>query len=68
MVGFGELGVVMGKESGAAKRTVEEDRIEPGPLIAPATAAEGAELIRAFVAIKSPEVRKAIISFVQNLG
>ncbi len=45
--------------------TAAADR--PRQIVA-ATPGEGARLIRAFVAVKNPRVRKAIVAFVENLS
>jgi hypothetical protein len=58
----------MVEENGAVKKAVEKSLAEQSPQIAPATPDEGAELIRAFLAVKNPQVRKAIIAFLQKLA
>ena len=68
MAGYWGPGVAMVEKNNAVKKAVEKTPPEPSPLISPATPEEGAELIRAFLAVKNPQVRKAIIAFVQNLG
>jgi hypothetical protein len=68
MCGYWGLGVAMVNNKGVAKKVVEKIPPEPSPLVSPATPDEGAELIRAFVAVKNPLVRKAIIAFVQKLA
>ena len=57
-------------KNSAATKIVEKIPPAPGPLTSPATPTpdEGAELVRAFLAVKNPQVRKAIIAFVRNLG
>ncbi len=45
--------------------TPAADRARP---ILAATPGEGARLIRAFVAVKNPRIRKAIVAFVENLS
>ena len=68
MAGTWGLGVAMVKKNASAKKAVGKSLSEPRPLTWLATPDEGAELIRAFVAVKSPLVRKAIITFVKNLA
>jgi hypothetical protein len=58
----------MVKSSGAAK-TIEEKTPELGrPAISGVAQEEGARLIRAFVAVRNPRVRNAIVRFVENLS
>ena len=58
----------MVKENCSVKTASRKSPAEQSPQISPATPDEGAELIRAFLAVKNPEVRKAIIAFVQKLA
>jgi hypothetical protein len=61
-------GVAMVKKDNAAK-TIEE-KITEGrrPAISGVTPEEGARLIRAFVAVRNPRVRNAIVRFVEDLS
>ncbi len=38
------------------------------PPVPPASAEEGVRLIRAFVAVRNPRIRKAIVNLVENLA
>ena len=57
----------MSKKDFSTKKFVEKPVGERNPANPPASAEEGARLIRAFVAVKSPQLRKAIVAFVENL-
>lgn len=54
---------VFAEKNSAGTQVTDKTRATP-----PATPEEGARLIRAFVAVKNPRVRKAIIAFVENLS
>ena len=56
----------MVKNEAAPKKIVEKTRTERRA--AAATPDEGARLIRAFIAVKNPQLRRAIVAIVENLG
>ena len=56
------------KKDGAVKILTGNRVKDKAQAAASATPEEGAKLIRAFVAVKDPRVRKAIIAFVENLS
>jgi hypothetical protein len=52
-----------------SEKALERRSLARQPPEAPrATADEGVRLIRAFVAVRSPRIRKAIVNLVENLG
>ncbi len=58
----------MAKKYVAVTNSAESrEAVRTRPILA-ATPEEGARLIRAFVVVKNPRVRKAIIAFVENLS
>ena len=61
-------GVAMDRKAIAANKFSEKSPAAGRSAIRAASPEEAAELIRAFVAVKSPQVRKAILAFVENLA
>jgi hypothetical protein len=58
----------MVKNDAAFRKFAEKTAAGRLPATSAAMPDEGARLIRAFVAVKSPLVRKAIVAFVENLA
>jgi len=58
----------MVKKDSAAKTMEEKVPEARRPAISGVTPEEGARLIRAFVAVRNPRVRNAIVRFVENLS
>jgi hypothetical protein len=56
------------KKDGANNNSAEKRVADKKKALSTATPEEGARLIRAFIAVKDPRVRKAIIAFVENLS
>ena len=59
--------LLMVKNDAASRKSDEKAPAGRLPAISAAAPEEGARLIRAFVAVKSPKVRKAIVAFVEKL-
>ncbi len=59
--------VAMVKKERAAKTPGEKAPARAGSVDPSPTPEEGARLIRAFVAVKDPRVREAILAFVEKL-
>ena len=58
----------MVNKDAAAKAFDEKAPPRPQPPMSPVPPDEGARLIRAFLAVKDPRVRRAIIEFVEKLA
>ena len=56
------------KPNGAAKTFAEKAAAGPKPAVSSLTPEEGARLIRAFVAVRNPRIRKAIVAFIEDLA
>ncbi len=58
----------MVRKEGAAKSLEEEPAAKRQPKVSHASTDEGVQLVRAFVAVKDPRVRKAILELVKKLS
>ena len=61
-------GVAMMKEDYLEKKFLQKAPPAPPAPRIPADPAESAELIRAFIAVRNPQMRKAILALVENLA
>ncbi len=58
----------MMKKDIGTKKIAQKTVTELDPKSDPATPDEGARLIRAFLAVKNPQLRKSIVALVENLA